>query len=59
MILVRHGLMIIGETLSGKTSAYKALSKTLNDLNELGLLNESKVNYLFYLDIYQFKALLK
>lgn len=46
MILVRHGLMIIGETLSGKTSAYKALSKTLNDLNELGLLNESKVNNL-------------
>jgi hypothetical protein len=33
MILVRHGLMIIGETLSGKTSAYKALSKTLNDGN--------------------------
>jgi dynein heavy chain len=44
MILVRHGLMIIGETLSGKTSAYKALSKTLSDLSELGLLNESKVN---------------
>ena len=48
MILVRHGLMIIGETLSGKTSAYKALSKTLNDLNELGLLNESKVKCFFY-----------
>jgi len=47
MISVRHGLMIIGETLSGKTSAYKALSRTLNDMSELKELNhESKVRYL-------------
>ncbi len=35
MILVRHGLMIIGEPISGKTSAYKALSKTLNEMADL------------------------
>lgn len=35
MISVRHGLMIIGETLSGKTSAYKALSRTLSEISEL------------------------
>ena len=47
MISVRHGLMIIGETLSGKTSAYKALSRTLNDMSESKEQNhESKVRYL-------------
>ena len=45
MISVRHGLMIIGETLSGKTSAYKVLSKTLSDLCELKIQEESKVDY--------------
>ena len=43
MISVRHGLMIIGETLSGKTSSYKALSKTLNELSDLKVKDESKV----------------
>lgn len=43
MILVRHGLMIIGETLSGKTSSFKALSQTLSRLADSNSRNESKV----------------
>ena len=46
MILVRHGLMIIGEAISGKTSAYKALAKTLGQLADQKLLpNEYGVTY--------------
>lgn len=32
MILVRHGLMIVGHTLSGKTSAYQSLADALGQL---------------------------
>lgn len=32
MILVRHGLMIVGQTLSGKTKAYQSLAEALGDL---------------------------
>lgn len=43
MILVRHGLMLVGNTLSGKTSCYNILADALNDLNEKNLINEKKV----------------
>ncbi|XP_076653327.1 dynein heavy chain 3, axonemal [Halictus rubicundus] len=33
MILVRHGLMIVGHTLSGKTMAYQCLAEALGDLS--------------------------
>ncbi|XP_076299082.1 dynein heavy chain 3, axonemal isoform X2 [Lasioglossum baleicum] len=32
MILVRHGLMIVGHTLSGKTMAYQCLAEALGEL---------------------------
>ncbi|XP_076243948.1 dynein heavy chain 3, axonemal [Calliopsis andreniformis] len=33
MILVRHGLMVVGRTLSGKTKAYQSLADALGDLS--------------------------
>jgi len=37
IMLVRHGFMIVGDALAGKTSAWKLLSDTLGDLEEKGL----------------------
>lgn len=47
MILVRHGLMIVGETLSGKTQAYQTLAEALTDLaaDKKATHKEMKVSY--------------
>ncbi|XP_077987554.1 dynein axonemal heavy chain 3-like isoform X2 [Glandiceps talaboti] len=45
MILVRHGLMIVGDTIGGKTSAFKALAAALGDLNKKNLMDEYVVEY--------------
>ena len=40
---MRHGLMIVGDPLGGKTSAFKTLSQALGKLHEQGLMEEQKV----------------
>eukprot|EP00798_Chlamydomonas_sp_ICE-L_P008519 gene8518-4817_t len=43
MILVRHGLMLVGYSYGAKTCIYKALAASLGDLEEQGLLEEHRV----------------
>ena len=42
MILVRHGLMVVGLPFSGKSSAIKILAGALTLLNERGQMGEHK-----------------
>ena len=47
MIIVRHGLMLVGESFGMKSSAIKVLAMALSDLNAKGLNNEEKVKHYF------------
>ncbi|XP_065898705.1 dynein axonemal heavy chain 3-like isoform X2 [Dysidea avara] len=45
MMLVRHGFMIVGDHMGGKTSAAKVLAASLADLSTSGLMEEYRVEY--------------
>ncbi|XP_065937642.1 dynein axonemal heavy chain 3 isoform X7 [Magallana gigas] len=45
MILVRHGLMIVGDPLGGKTSAFQILAEALRVMHDKGLMEENKVMF--------------
>ncbi|XP_033642613.1 dynein heavy chain 3, axonemal-like [Asterias rubens] len=45
MILVRHGLMIVGDAIGGKTSAFKVLAESLGELHTKKQMEEHKVTY--------------
>jgi dynein heavy chain len=43
MMLVRHGFMIVGPFMGGKSAAYKVLAGSLGDLEVAGMMDEHKV----------------
>ena len=44
MIVVRHGLMVVGNPFAGKSSALKVLGGALSELHEKGLMGEMKTH---------------
>jgi hypothetical protein len=45
MMLVRHGFMICGPFMGGKSASFKVLAGALSDLEDAGLMDEYRVQY--------------
>ncbi|CAF4613328.1 unnamed protein product, partial [Rotaria magnacalcarata] len=45
MMIVRHGFMIVGGPMGGKTSAYRTLGAALALLHEKGQMDENKAEF--------------
>ena len=43
MMLVRHGFMVVGDAMGGKTSAIMSLKAALTDLANASLMDATKV----------------
>ena len=42
MILVRHGLMVVGQPFAGKSMIIKTLADSLSELYDKGLMGENR-----------------